>query len=88
MVSNSEWDRFAEQYPRRSARIKELGRELYTLGADKAVGNEKLDELCEALREVPEEELRVFGLSHNSSPEQVLVAVFQLGATMIFAMER
>lgn len=88
VVSNSAWDRFAEQYPRRSARIKELGGALYAKGAEEALRDEKLDELCEALREVPEGELGVFGLSHNSSPEQVLVAVLKLGADMIFALER
>lgn len=88
VVSNPAWERFAGKFPRRSDRIKELGRELYALGADKAVGDSRLDELCEALRAVPEEELGVFGLSHNSTPEQVLVTVFQLGAQMIFALER
>lgn len=87
-MRQADWEQFAEKFPRRSARIKELGRDLYALGAERAMNDEKLGELCEALREVPEEELGVFGLSHNSSPQQVLVTVFQLGANLIFALER
>jgi len=84
----TQWEEFRAKFPNRSMRIKELGAALYTLGAQKARNDPKLDQLESLMRGLPQEGLDHFGLAPSFSKDQLLTTVFELGPRILLNLER
>lgn len=84
----SDWLVLREEYPTQAQQIKDLGSELYELGAEGAMKDERLTELQNLIHELPHDAVKRIGLTNTSSREEVLETVFRLGAQLIFKLER
>jgi hypothetical protein len=84
----SAWEEIREKYPETAQEIKRLGAELYELGAENALTDERLGQLAGAMRSLPETALGFFGLAPSFTNHQLLTTVFELGRKMILRLER
>lgn len=82
------WLMFREQYPEQARQVKDLGSELYELGAEGAQKDERLDQLQALIRELPQDALKRIELTQQSSREEILTVVFKFGAQLIYQLER
>lgn len=84
----SDWLILRGEFPEQAQKIKDLGSELYELGAEGAMNDERLTKLHRLVLELPYGAIKRIGLKKNPSREEVLKTVFQLGAHLIFKLER